>query len=436
MSSGRLTRRRFVGAAVALPFLARTGSAWSGLAVRQAPTRSTLLLSAAELEAVRANVFDRKLAYARRAWANTLAKAHEAVSRQPAPASPNDVSPWLDKLFNPGLYDGDAAYNAGLAYLLTGDQDYARAARTICLAWAQTYRPVPPPAAVGHLVAEPVGPVIKLCMAFDLVRPTFTASERATFVSWAAQFVDRAMRNTDDARDNPWVADVSYGGDVSNVAPFGNSATWQRAMAVWSAAIVGGNTLKRALAWNFSHTTRQGKPYGWDDLLEGLIIDGTGGQLVEDRYRTSLEYGNFSWIPLVFIADLARRLHSSYNLFAYATKAHKYTVFTPVAYYGKYLTQDSVPGSLEGTTYGGPQWPTTAARWRSTYELLYRNATDPKVAAQLAWIVQYGGPNRRGDNYDILMVSYGALLGRGPKGPTNFVVPRPKPKPKPKSKSK
>jgi hypothetical protein len=432
VSEPRLTRRGLVGAAVALPFLAKTATAWPGLAVRKAATRSTLVLSAAELEAVRGNIFDRKLPFAVRAWSNTLGKANGELHRQASPTDPRgDLSDWFEKIYHPGLLDGDAAYNLGLAYLLTGDEDFGRAAKGICLAWAQTYRPLPPPNKVGHLVAEPVGPVIKLCMAFSLVRPLCTAGERSTFVSWAALFVNRAMQNADSARDFPWVPDVTYGSDVSNVAPYGNSATWQRAMAVWSAAIVGGNTLKRALAWNYSHTTSRGRPYGWDEMLEGLIIDGAGGQVVEDRYRNSIEYGHFSWTPLVFIADLARRVRSSYDLFAYATRAHKYTVFTPVAYYGRFLTQESVPGSLEQTQYGGSQWSSTASRWRSVYEVLYRNASDRKLAAQLARIVGYGGPTRRGDNYDIYTINYGALLGRGPKGPMP-AAPKPKPKPKPK----
>jgi hypothetical protein len=41
------------------------------------------------------------------------------------------------------------------------------------------------------MVAEPVGPVIKLCRAYDLAKPVFSRSERAEFASWAAQFVER-----------------------------------------------------------------------------------------------------------------------------------------------------------------------------------------------------------------------------------------------------
>jgi hypothetical protein len=77
---------------------------------------------------------------------------------------------------------------------------------------------------------------------YELAKPIFTPSERAEFASWAAQFVTRGIASTKHARDDPWVADVVYGDDLTNVARYGNSATWQRAMAVWAAVAVGGET--------------------------------------------------------------------------------------------------------------------------------------------------------------------------------------------------
>jgi hypothetical protein len=267
------------------------------------------------------------------------------------------------------------------------------------------------------MVAEPVGPVIKLCMAYDLARPEFSIAERDEFSSWAAQFVQRGMTDADSARDFPWVDDVDYGGDRSNPAPYGNSATWQRAMAVWAAAAVGGTTLQETLEWNFQHKTKGGLDYGWDDLLEGLIIDGTNGRVVEDRYRSSIEYGHFSWIPLVLIADLARHAGFHVDLFRYRTKRHGYTVFTPVHYYAPFLVRPTIPDALEKTQYGGSSWPATAARWRAAYEIVYRNATDLSTMKTLRRTVNFGGPKQRGDNYDVYVLGYAALFGRGPKGP-------------------
>jgi hypothetical protein len=267
------------------------------------------------------------------------------------------------------------------------------------------------------MVAEPVGPVIKLCMAYDLAKDAFSPAERSEFATWAGQFVDRARTSVDRTRDQPWVDDVLYGGDRTNPVPYGNSATWQRAMGVWAAAVVGRSALGQMLEWNFQHTTRQGLDYGWDDLLEGLVIDGSGGQVTEDRYRSSIEYGHFSWIPLVLIADVARRSGFHVDLFEYRTKRHGYTVFTPVSYYARFLRQPSIPDSLEKTQYGGAAWPATAARWRAAYEILYRNARDPATIKLLHKTVNFGGPKQRGDNYDIYILGYAALFGRGPHGP-------------------
>ena len=39
--------------------------------------------------------------------------------------------------------------------------------------------------------------MIKLCMAYDLAKATFSAAERAEFSAWAAQFVERGKTNAD-----------------------------------------------------------------------------------------------------------------------------------------------------------------------------------------------------------------------------------------------
>jgi hypothetical protein len=92
-------------------------------------------------------------------------------------------------------------------------------------------------------------------------------------------------------------------------------------------------------------------------------------------------------------------------------------VFTPLGYYAPYVMSETIPPEREKTTYGGNTWPEDAARWRALYEVLYRNAKDPKLVGPLRRAVNYGGARRRGDNYDIYVVGHAALLGRGPKGP-------------------
>jgi hypothetical protein len=420
-----LTRKEFarrsvaVAASVAIgqPVLRSASWAVAKPAPRAAPTAS-LFVTPAVLAQVRRNVFDLKLEFARRAWSNTVGQADGSLGYQPNPTRPDgDLSDWVNAIYVPGLHDGDAALTLACAYAVGQRKDHAERAKAICLAWARTYSPVPPRSSIAHMVAEPVGPVIKLCMAYDLVKPTCSAAERAEFSSWAANFVSRGKDNADYARDSPWVPDVTYGSDRTNPAPYGNSATWQRAMAVWAAAVVGGSTLSQTLEWNFSHTTPDGRDYGWDDLLEGLVIDGSGGQVTEDRYRSSIEYGHFSWIPTVLIADLARNARFRVDLFRYRTKRHGYTLFTPVSYYAPYLTRPQIPSALEQTQYGGSAWPATAARWRAAYEVLYRNASAPATVELLRKTVGYGGPKQRGDNYDIYILGHAALFGRGPHGP-------------------
>lgn len=428
LSTTALTRSGLlrVAAGASAPLL--LGGTFARGAQAARPLPGSLVISAAELAQVRANIFDLRLPFARRAWDNTVGRADNWLGYRPNPTrSDSDVSDWYNRLYKPGLEDGNAAYTLGLAYAIGRREDHARRAKEICLAWARTYRDPPSQAKIGHMVAEPVGPVIKLCMAFELTRPVFSDGERAEFRAWAAKFVRRGKENADYARDHPWVPDVTYGDDRTNPAPYGNSATWQRAMAVWASVVVGGRTLQSTLEWNFQHRTAGGNDYGWDNLIEGLVLDGTGGQVTEDRYRSSIEYGHFSWGPTILIADVARRARFRVDLFRYRTERHGYTVFTPVSYYERFLRSDTVPGSLEKTNYGSSGWSTTAARWRAVYELLYRATDDPQQVRTLRALVNWGGARRRGDNFDIYILNHAAVLGRGPKGPMP-ATPRKQPK--------
>jgi hypothetical protein len=270
-------------------------------------------------------------------------------------------------------------------------------------------------------------------MAFDLTRAVFSPAERNEFRAWASQFAAKGMRNADSARDNPWWEDKVYGEDRTNPAAYSNSATWQRGMAVWAAAAVSRAELARVLEWNYAHRTAKGIDYGWDDVLEGLVIDGTGGEVSDGRYRQSLEYGMYAWEPLILIADVARRSRFRVDLFTYATRRNGYSILTPVPYFAPFLMSESVTKDLEKTDYG-KDWPKAASRWRAVYEVLYRNASDPSTVKLLRKVVNYGGPQRRGDNYDIYITNFGALLGRGPKGPMPAVPGKPKTKPKTKPK--
>lgn len=383
------------------------------------PEPGRYFLTSDEIAAVKRNIFTHRYPWAVRAWANTRQRAKTALQATPQPTDPNaDLTDWNTTIYTPGEIDGNHAHNLAVAYAITGELRHGRKAGDFCLAWARRYWPLPAPSRIGHMIAESGGPVVKLCMAYDLVKPTLSDPDRQDFRRWAAAFIPRAQANVDSSRDHPWVADVDYGGDVSNPAPYGNSATWQRLMAVWASAVVGGDALRSTLQWNWQHTTSDGRDYGWNNLLEGLIIDGSGGEVVEGRYRSSIEYGHFSWCPLAYIADVAKHAGFEHDLFRYRSRPHGYSILTPVRFYARYLRSRTVPGDLERTKYGGSSWPSSASRWRAFYELLYRNsAHDPRINRLLAGVLAYGGPTQRGDNYDVYLSNYNAVVGRSPREP-------------------
>ena len=180
-----LTRRELVaaGAVGAAPLLFGGSLARAATARRTAPpTLGSLVVSDAELAQVRANIFELRLPFAQRAWSNTLNRANGQLGYKPNPTRDDvKITDWFNQLYRPGLHDGNAAYVLAMAWAIQGSVEHARRARDICLAWARTYRSSRPQSEVFHMVAEPVGPVIKLCMAFDLTRAVFSPAERDEF---------------------------------------------------------------------------------------------------------------------------------------------------------------------------------------------------------------------------------------------------------------
>ncbi len=410
---------RGVGVGGLLSGLTRTSSRVRPPTAVFRPEPGRHFLTSVEIAAIKRNIFVHRYPWAVGAWHNTLQRADDALAATPQPTDPNvDLTDWDATIFTPGEIDGNHAHNLAVAYAILGDAQYATKAGDFCMAWAQRYWPLPDSSRIGHMIAEPGGPVVKLCMAYDLIKATLSSAAQGNFRQWAAAFVPRAMRNVDSSRDQPWVPDVDYGGDVSNPAPYGNSATWQRLMAVWASAVVGGRTLRSTLQWNWQHTTASGRDYGWNNLLEGLIIDGSGGEVVEGRYRSSIEYGHFSWCPLAYIADVAKHAGFAHDLFHSRSHPHGYNVLTPVGFYWKYLLSETVPAQLEQTQYAGSTWPSAASRWRAFYELLYRNsASDPRINNLLVRVLAYGGPKQRAANYDVYLSNFNAVVGRSAREP-------------------
>ena len=217
-------------------------------------------MTAAEVAQLRANVLKRKLPWATAAWARTRAVANDALSAEPHVPDPkrnynekgagdcgdgNDG--WWDCLYGPGRVDGLNALALAQAYAVTGDAGYGNKAREYLVRWSRDY--FPPSTEVGHAVAEPVGIALKAFMAYDLVRDRLTPAEQAQFQAWAKKLSEMGRQRVDFYMDDPWIPE----------APYGNSATWSRAMAVLGAGVVGGSYLENTLQWNWSHRTPNGR---------------------------------------------------------------------------------------------------------------------------------------------------------------------------------
>jgi hypothetical protein len=384
---------------------AGTGGVVAGSArAAQQSEAGRFYLTPAEIDRMKANVAGHE--WARIAWERTRAYADAALDDAPQPADPGgdylEKGPvpcngsregWYCGLYQPGLFDGRKAHALALAYAVTGDARYAEKAKEFLLAWARTYNR--PAERVGHMIAEPVGFMLKGFMAYDVVQDTLSEAERVEVRDWARRFVARGMRQADHARDRPWVPE----------APYGNSATWARALAVTAAAVAGEPELSATLAWNWEHETAAGQDYGWTNLLEGSMS--TDGQMTEERLRSSIGYALFTWYPLVLIADIARHVGFEQDLWG-ATTASGKRLSSPIDYYAPFLTEQ------RGNPYAGREeccyapYPAMVRQYRAVMELAYNALPDSEV---LRSVVTHGGDATRGGNEDVHMTGWTALTG-------------------------
>lgn len=353
---------------------------------------------------MRHNVLVAKKPWAAGAWKRIKEQADNALGASPSPPPPGNFEPtgsgpcgdgddgWFDCLYRPGLADGHRALALARAYAITRQRRYGDKAKEFLLAWTRTYRS--PSRTVGHAVAEPVGFLLKGFLAYDLVRDRFSPDERAEFARWAGLFAAEGRRRVESYRDNPWVVE----------APYGNSATWSRALAVLGAAVVGGEALEQALDWNFRHRTRGGRDGSWDDLLEGAI-ETRAGRMTEERVRQSIDYALYTWHGLALIADVARRAGFRPNLFTYRTRSGK-SLLIVAGYYEPYLTEKRPMPYAE--RFGPEGDDALRAEYRAAMELAYRNAPSFKPPRR---IVEFGGPQVRAANYDPHITGYNAVTG-------------------------
>lgn len=395
-------------------------------------------LTSAEVAQIRKNIVTK--VWAKQAWANAKAFADSRLNYSPNPVDPNgnyggsppdDHPNWRDDLYIPGINDAHAASGLALSWLVSRDTRYAVSAKRILLAWVRTY--THPPGfgggvAPAHMVAEPIGPMIKLFITADMLWPTLTSAERTLVSNWARQWINPAESTADSARDSPWVEDTHIGSWTTNAAPYGNSPLGQRAMAMWAAAIAGPSALSTALSWNWQHRTRGGNEYGWLNVIEQSIIPGTGGEMIEGRYRQSVGYGLFGWADLLLIADLAKHAGYPRNLFTTSTPSKK-NLLSVGPFYGPLLA-GTKPYPYDARETHLDYETQTKQEYRAVFETAYKNcpAKDP-VCRYFRLAVTAGGPIQRGNNQDFHTTRWNALAGE-----VQMQLPKPKPKPKPKAK--
>lgn len=367
--------------------------------------RRRYFLSRNDIVRMRHRVVDRR--FGRVAWEKTARRLPKALAATPRPVPPDgDYGPshnkdcgkskagWYCGLYRPGLRDGRFAYELAIAYAVTGKPAYARKSRAFLLAWATTYNPPPPTGTIGHMVAEPVGFMLKAFLAYDLVKDTFTPAQQDLFEHWAGLFVARGEKEADSARDHPWVPQ----------APWGNSATWARSLAVVAAAVVGGQTLDDALAWNWEHTTPGGKPYGWIDLLQGAMRP--NGHMVEEDVRHSVDYALFTWQPLALIANVARVSGAEHDLWT-AKAPDGQSLRKPIRYYAPYLRRTKTPPRWYW--YDHQHLGRMLAQYRAVMETATRRFPEWRL---LRKVVGYGGYEQRGRNRDPHITFFNSLTGR------------------------
>ena len=374
-------------------------------------------LTADEVAQIRQNIVTRP--QVKQAWANAKAFADSKLAVEPKAADPNgDYSRypperpnWRDDLYIPGIEDGHAAAGLALAWLVTKDARYARSAKRILFGWVQRYTHPPGVgggSAPGHMVAEPIGPMIKFFITADMLRSYLSTSERQRVSVWARQWIAVGERSADYARDNPWVPALQIGSFESSEASYGNSAFGQRAMAMWAAAIAGPRYLANALAWNWQHTTAAGREYGWLDVIDHFIIPGTGGETIEGRERKSVGYGLFGWGDLVLIADLAKHAGYERNLFTTPTPTGK-NVLSVGPFYGPLLAGSAGYPYASSETFLDYETQ-TKPEYRAVFETAYKNCpTKNPVCSYFRSAVRAGGPIQRGNNEDFHLMRWNAL---------------------------
>jgi hypothetical protein len=386
-------------------------------------TSAPWYLTQPEIVQIRRNISTKR--WAKIAWQKTKGLADAALGQIPHPADPKgdyrergdsactDSSGWFCGLYLPGLNDGRATLALALAYAVTGRRAYAERAKDFLLAWAGNYNPPPPTSLIGHMVAEPVGFMLKGFMAYDLVKGVFSQSDQTKFRAWAGIFVGRGERLADYSRDRPWVPQ----------APYGNSATWSRALAVLAAAVLGGRTLGQTLDWNWSHRTPGGSNYGWNVLLDSAMHE--DGKMVEEDVRRSIFYGLFTLHPLMLIAAVASHTAYKHDLWRSAVPAGK-GVYRAIVYYAPYLT-NSREWPTGYTEPSGRSHDSVTSEYRAVMETA---ANFLPKSSLLHKVVEFGGDQVRGSNDDPHITGFNALtggLGVGPTGRSRLKVRAPEP---------
>ncbi|HSP72060.1 MAG TPA: hypothetical protein VLN26_06805, partial [Gaiellaceae bacterium] len=156
--------------------------------------------------------------------------------------------------------------------------------------------------------------------------------------------------------------------------------------------------------------TRGGKPYGWSDLLDKLIIPGTGGETIEGRDRQSVGYGLFGWADLVLIADLAKHAGFKTNLFTYRTPSGN-SLLSVGPFYGPIVGGTRADPYPEPESLGGGGYAAVLSKYRAVFETIHVNCTAGALCAPFGAALHAVSPATRGDDYDPHLLGWNALLG-------------------------
>jgi hypothetical protein len=139
----------------------------------------------------------------------------------------------------------------------------------------------------------------------------------------------------------------------------------------------------------------------------------TDGKLVEETERRSVDYALFTILPMALIADVARHVGDSRDLFGFATANGK-GLRVAAEHYVKYLVDEASDPYAGVVTCCPEPWPVMQEQFRAVYELF---ASVYPAVDRFQQVVTFGGDSGRADNFDLHIYGHNAIAGGLPASP-------------------